>query len=61
MSETRQKKRRFWEAKHIRILKDGARRKLPASKIARDLRRSQGAVRQKAFELNLSLDTRRAA
>jgi hypothetical protein len=35
-----------------------ARRKTPAPKIARRLRRTEGATRQKAFAIGLSLESR---
>jgi hypothetical protein len=35
-----------------------AKKKTPASKIAKTLKRSEGATRQKAFSIGLSLDTR---
>jgi hypothetical protein len=48
-------KRRRWT---VRELKSAARNKTPAGKIARSLKRSEGATRQKAFSLGLSLDSR---
>lgn len=60
-SKTNGKRRRFWEPEHIRFLKQCARRHVPAARIARKLRRTPGAVRQKAFSMKLSLDTRAAA
>jgi hypothetical protein len=35
-----------------------ARKKPPASRIAKKLKRSEGAARQKAFSMGLSLDSR---
>jgi hypothetical protein len=35
-----------------------ARKKAPAAKIAKKLKRSEGATRQKAFSIGLSLDSR---
>jgi hypothetical protein len=35
-----------------------ARKKRPAAKIAKSLKRSEGATRQKAFSMGLSLDSR---
>jgi hypothetical protein len=55
------KKRRYWEPKDNRILRECARRKVPAARIARKLRRTPGAVRQYAHAIGLSLDTRTAA
>ena len=52
------RKRRTWTAYHVRTLKSLARKKTPASVIARSLRRTEGATRQKAFSLGLSLDSR---
>ena len=52
------KKRRSWTSADVRELKVGARKKVPAGKIAKMLKRSEGATRQKAFSLGLSLDSR---
>jgi hypothetical protein len=52
------KKRRAWTAAQVRELKTLARKKTPARKIAKSLKRTEGATRQKAFSLGLSLDTR---
>src|ERR1700738_4062440 len=51
-------KRREWTKTDIRELKSLARAKTPAGKIARSLKRTEGATRQKAFALGVSLDTR---
>ncbi|HUZ73867.1 MAG TPA: hypothetical protein VMU87_12860 [Stellaceae bacterium] len=51
-------KRREWTKQDVRELKGFARQKTPAPKIARSLRRSVGAVRQKAFSIGVSLDSR---
>jgi hypothetical protein len=51
-------KRRAWTSAQIRELKSLARRKTPAARIARTLKRTEGATRQKAFSLGLSLDSR---
>jgi hypothetical protein len=53
-------KRRSWTAKDIRTLKRLAGKRTQAVKIARALRRTEGATRQKAFSLGLSLETRAA-
>jgi hypothetical protein len=50
--------RREWTKTDIRALKSLAKR-VPARQIARRLRRSEGAVRQKAFVLGTSLGTQR--
>jgi hypothetical protein len=52
------KKRRTWTSVHVRELKSLARKKTPARKIAKSLKRSEGATRQKAFSIGLSLDSR---
>ena len=54
----RKAKKRRWSSAHITKLRDGARKHRPARSIAKRLRRSEGAVRQKAFALRVSLDTR---
>ena len=51
-------KRRSWTPAHVRTLKALAKKKTRAASIARSLKRSEGATRQKAFSLGLSLDTR---
>ena len=51
-------KRREWTKENIRELKKLAKQKTPVAKIARALKRSEGATRQKAFVLGLSLDSR---
>jgi hypothetical protein len=45
-------------AQNVRELKSLARGKTPAGKIARSLKRTEGATRQKAFALGVSLDSR---
>ena len=52
------KKRRSWTATDVRELKSAARKKTPAGRIAKMLKRSEGATRQKAFSLGVSLDSR---
>jgi hypothetical protein len=51
-------KRREWTRDNVRELKTFARQKIPAKKIARSLKRTEGATRQKAFSLGISLDSR---
>jgi hypothetical protein len=51
-------KRRAWTAESVRELKSLAKKKTPAGKIAKSLKRTEGATRQKAFSLGLSLDSR---
>jgi hypothetical protein len=52
------RKRRSWTAGDNRTLKALARQKKRAGQIARVLKRTEGAVRQHAFEMDLSLDSR---
>jgi len=49
-------KKRAWTSVQVRELKTLARKKVPAAKIVRTQRRSEGATRQKAFSIGLSLD-----
>jgi hypothetical protein len=51
-------KRRAWTTDDVRTLKTLAKRKERAPSIARALKRSEGATRQKAFSIGLSLDSR---
>jgi hypothetical protein len=51
-------KRRGWAKEDVRELKTLARQKTPAAKIARALKRTEGATRQKAFSLGISMDSR---
>ena len=51
-------RRREWTKSDIRELKSLAHSKTPAGKIARALKRTEGATRQKAFSLGVSLDSR---
>jgi hypothetical protein len=53
-------KRRGWTTDDIRTLKSLAKKKTKAGAIARALKRTEGATRQKAFSLGLSLDARGA-
>jgi hypothetical protein len=52
------KKRRAWTTEQVCELKSLARKKTPAGKIAKSLKRTEGATRQKAFSIGLSLDSR---
>ena len=51
-------KRRAWSPLDVRKLKTAAKRKTWAASIARALKRTEGATRQKAFSLGLSLNSR---
>ncbi len=52
------KNRRAWTAAEVRDLKAMAKKKTTAGQIARKLKRTEGATRQKAFSIGLSLDSR---
>jgi hypothetical protein len=54
----RKTKHRSWTSSDMRTLKTLAKKKTRAATIARTLKRTEGATRQKAFSLGLSLDTR---
>jgi hypothetical protein len=54
----RAKKRRAWTSAEVRDLKSLAKKKTSASQIAKKLKRTEGATRQKAFSIGLSLDSR---
>ncbi|MBO0752241.1 MAG: hypothetical protein J2P53_09025 [Bradyrhizobiaceae bacterium] len=54
-------KRREWTAQDVRELRQLAKTKTPAAQIARQLKRTEGATRQKALTLNVSLNSRTAA
>ncbi len=51
-------KRREWTKSDVSNLKTMAKKKTPAARIAKTLKRTVGATRQKAFSLGVSLDSR---
>jgi hypothetical protein len=51
-------KRRVWNNADIQTLKALAKKRKKAAVIARTLKRSEGATRQKAFSIGLSPETR---
>jgi len=51
--------RREWTNENVRELKRHSREKTPVAKISKLTKRTVGALRQKAFQLNLSLGHRR--
>jgi len=53
--------RREWSSSDVKELKTLARQKTPARAIGRKLKRTEGAVRQKAFAMGISLRARRQA
>lgn len=52
------RKRHLWTTQDIKAMKTMARYKRPAWHIAKKLKRTENAVRQKAFSIDLSLETR---
>lgn len=50
--------RRAWTKEDLRVLKTQAKQKITAPKIAKALGRTEGATRQKAFSVGVSLDSR---
>ena len=54
----KKRKRVAWSAEQVRTLKSMAKKKAPAPRIAKKLKRTEGATRQKAFSMGLSLDSR---
>lgn len=55
------RKRRMWSELHVKRLKKFAFQKIPASFMATRLGRTENAIRIKAFELGVSLETRSGA
>ena len=53
-------KRREWTTEDVRELRQLAKAKTPAAQIARKLKRTEGATRQKALTLSVSLNSRAA-
>jgi hypothetical protein len=50
--------KRAWTPADLKTLKAPAKKKTHAGSIAKALKRSEGATRQKAFSMGLSLDSR---
>jgi hypothetical protein len=59
MAGARRRVRRDWSKSDLRTLKTLARQKTPARRIGSKLKRSEGAVRQKAYAVGISLNTRK--
>lgn len=51
-------KRKPWSNEDVRELKSLARQKMPAPKLARRFKRTVGAIRQKALQVGVSLNSR---
>jgi hypothetical protein len=52
------KKLRAWTVAEVRGLKAMAKTKTPAKRIAKTLKRTESATRQKAFSIGVSLESR---
>ena len=52
-------KRREWTKENVRELKAHSRSKTPVAKISKPTKRTVGALRQKAFQMGLSLGHQR--
>jgi hypothetical protein len=52
-------KRVAWTTDHVRELKQHSKSKTPVAKIAKSMKRSEGAIRQKALSLDISIGHRR--
>jgi hypothetical protein len=59
MASARRRVRRDWSKSDLQALRSMARQKTPARRIGSKLKRSEGAVRQKAYAVGLSLNTRK--
>jgi hypothetical protein len=57
--KTKRARRREWTKENVRELKTHSREKTPVAKISRVMKRTVGALRQKAFQLGLSLGHQR--
>jgi hypothetical protein len=55
----RRARRRGWSSKDMSDLRSYAKKKTPARMIGRHLKRSEGAVRQKAYAVGISLSLRK--
>ena len=53
------RKRRPWLAAEVKAMRTAAKNLVPAKRIARLLKRTEGAIRQKALALGLSLNALR--
>lgn len=58
MARSAKKAPRTWTKDDVRELKALAKQKTPIAKIARALKRTEGATRQKAYALGVSLSSR---
>jgi hypothetical protein len=54
-----QTKRVAWTKEHVRDLKAHSKSKTPVAKISKSMKRTSGAIRQKALSLGISIGHRR--
>ena len=59
MAKTTKRVRKEWTKENLRELKTHSKAKTPVAKISKAMKRTIGALRQKAFALGLSLGHRR--
>ena len=59
MAKTAKRARKEWTKENLRELKSHSKAKTPVAKISKAMKRTIGALRQKAFALGLSLGHRR--
>lgn len=55
MKKTKTRRLRPWTGGEVKELRMFSRRRIPVPDISRKLKRTEGALRQKAFQLGLSL------
>jgi hypothetical protein len=59
MANSKRTPRRAWTKEHLKELKGHSRAKTPVVKISKAMKRTIGALRQKAFSLGLALGHQR--
>ena len=59
MAKKTKRVRREWTKEEVRILRAHSKKKTPVAKIAKETKRTEGTLRQKAWSLGLSLGYQR--
>ena len=59
MAAKRAAKRNLWSKEHVSALRSYSKARTPVSKIAKEMRRSESAVRQKATSIGISVGHQR--
>ena len=59
MAAKRKAKRVAWSSRDVTTLKSHSKRKTPVAKISKEMKRTAGAVRQKALSLGIGIGHRR--